>query len=469
VLEPELSPFRRNAGNQAAIVFVHGFGGDIRNTWGQFPDYFAADRRLDGWDVWMLGYPSKLRVDLVGLLSGDPELDKVALRIATDAATSELKKYRTLGLIAHSMGGLVVQRALLDDEKLRRRTSRVILFGTPSGGLLKASLVRLLKPSLRDMGKDGAFIRRLRSDWDTRFAATPGRKMPFRFMAVAGERDEFVPAASAIGPFPADAYPECVAVVPGNHVQMVKPDSADDPSVNLARNVLLDVAAPAGPWNSARVAIEMNEFQSAIDTLEPHADELDQPARVQLALALDGVGRREDAIRMLQGSKGSSTDAMGTLAGRLKRRWLISRRAEDAEAAHELYAGALATAREKEDHAQSYYLGINVAFLELAYRQGAEAAQKLARQVLRDCKAAAAGREKPSERMWRGATEGEALLLLNDPDAALKRYAEVLAAEPKPEPWQIASMYQQALYLARVAEDAALAASLRKLFREEEA
>ena len=88
-------------------------------------------------------------------------------------------------------------------------------------------------------------------------------------------------------------------------------------------------------------------------------------------------------------------------------------------------------------------------------------------EVLAHCAAAAAGAEKPTEKMWRLATEGEAQLLLGDQKTALRRYASALRC--KPEPRQIASMYQQALYLARVFEDNDLAKALRSLFREGEA
>jgi pimeloyl-ACP methyl ester carboxylesterase len=467
-MDHELQSRRSGGRNKAAIVLIHGFGGDIRDTWKYFPQLLQDDPSLQEWDIWMLGYPTQLRVDLVGLWTGNPDLRKVALRVATDATHSELGKYKTLGLIAHSMGGLVAQRALLDDPALLQRTSHLILFGTPSGGLLKASLARLLKPQLRDMGRSGAFITSLRSDWDARFAARQGKRLPFRFMAIAGESDEFVPSASAVAPFPEADYPGSVACVRGNHVEIVKPDKANHPSVNIVRKLLRGEAAPAGPWNSARVAIELNDFNSAIAVLEPHAKELDAQAAVQLAIALDSVGRREQAVRLLQDARTcGTTDAMGTLAGRYKRRWLAERRDADAQAAYQLYSQALEQARTKGDAAQCYYLGINVAFLDLAYRQDAQAANRTAKQVLQDCSAAAAaGGEKPSDRMWRRATEAEAQLMQNKATAALALYKAVLEAQP--EPWQIKSMYQQALHLAKVLQDAALEKGLQDLFGQGE-
>jgi hypothetical protein len=58
------------------------------------------------------------------------------------------------------MGGLAVQRALLDYADLAARAQNVILFGTPSGGLTKAGLLWRLKRQLRDMAKGGKFVTR---------------------------------------------------------------------------------------------------------------------------------------------------------------------------------------------------------------------------------------------------------------------------------------------------------------------
>jgi tetratricopeptide (TPR) repeat protein len=209
------------------------------------------------------------------------------------------------------------------------------------------------------------------------------------------------------------------------------------------------------------------DFNAAIAQLEPYRDELDSAARVQLALALDSVGRRDEAMDVLRQQGASSTDAMGTLAGRLKRRWLTSRRAADAERARDLYTQALEAAERRGDHAQAYYLGINVAFFHAAYSRDEQSAREAAVRVLEHCRAAGAGQERTSDQMWRLATEGEANLLLGDAVTALARYEAALRHEPMP--WQIASMYQQALHLARIFEADALAEQLRTMFRGGEA
>jgi len=466
-MDSQLRPVRTSANQEAAVVFVHGFGGDITDTWQDFPRLLADERKLADWDLFTLGYDTRLRVDILKLWSADPDLNKVALKLRTDAGTGALKGYQSLCLIAHSMGGLAVQRALLDDGSLRDRTSHVFLFGTPSGGLKKASLVRMLKPQLRGMAQDGAFIRTLRADWDAQFSLKNGKRLPFRFFAVGGERDEFVPAESSLEPFPDDAYPACRYVVPGNHLQIVKPESGDSASARLVVNGLVGAAAPGGPWNAARVALESRDFQRAVDLLEPERDRLDQDGLVRLALALEGVGRTADAIDLLTGRGPLGTDAMGVLAGRLKRRWLLTQREDDAQRAQALYADALATAREAGNAAQCYYHAINLAFFDLACHKDTRRARERAREVLEFCRQAEPDELAP-DRKWRLATEGEALLVLGMAEQAYARYGR--AADPVLEaaPRELESMYRQAIYLSRLIGDQSMRRELTRIFRQGE-
>jgi pimeloyl-ACP methyl ester carboxylesterase len=173
----------RNDGQSAAVIFVHGFTGRPEDTWKSFAELLANESAVKGWDLFSVN----LRIDLTGTWSADPEIDRVADLLATTVAVKPLARYEALAIIAHSMGGLAVQRAVLNSGDPRARVQHVILFGTPSGGLTKARLVWRLKRQLRDMAKGGAFITKLREDWSAQFGST----MPFQFTAVAGENDEF--------------------------------------------------------------------------------------------------------------------------------------------------------------------------------------------------------------------------------------------------------------------------------------
>jgi pimeloyl-ACP methyl ester carboxylesterase len=417
--------------SEAAIVFIHGFYGDPAVTWGQFPKLITMDSRLRDWDVLSIGYSTRLVPDLVGVWRADAPLERLSLLLHTAAEYAGLARYKSLVLVAHSMGGLITQRALVDHPEFAARVSHVFLFGTPSGGLSKSGPFAFLKRQFRDMSESGEFIVDLRRRWNERF----GPSSPFRFWAIAGDQDEFVPSVSSLKPF---ALPQQF-VVPGNHTSIVKPKSDLDLGVKIVLNGICGDAAPAGPGNAARVAIESREFLRAAQMLEPIKSELDPRGLVDLALALEATGRQEQAIAILETNLGTNTDAMGVLAGRLKRRWLVEHRREDAARALELYRKGYESSCSQHDDSQALYHGVNVAFMELAYDSSPEAARNAASQVLEHCR-------KVPRNFWCVAAEAEANLILGETATAIERYREAAAKQPAPR-W-LRTMCQQALRTA---------------------
>jgi len=441
----------RDEDQSAAIVFIHGFYLNAENTWGDFPRLITEEPQLAHWDVFSIGYATNLWIDIAGLWKASPPIDRLALLLDTVCKNAPLDRYDAIALVAHSMGGLVVQRALVDSEDLRRRVAYLTLFGSPSNGLVKANLIKLWKRQIRDMAAGSPFILDLRRRW----AQDVGDKPTFSFLTVAGDQDELVPSTSSLEPFP-ERYR---GIIPGDHLTIASAKSAKDLQVEVLVKHLTNAAAPAGPWNSARVAVQSRDFQRAIDDLWPHREELDDATVVTLALALSSVGRDDDAIAVLKESGRSTTDQMGTLGGRLKRRWLAERKRDDAEEALRLYTGAYAEAKKKKDAAQCYYHAINVAFMQLAYKKDKDKAKEHAQHALGHCAAA-------EEDLWRFATEGEANLYLGHDDEAVAGYRKALGYEPKP--WQLASMYEQASRVAELLAKPAVAEKLRKVFREQD-
>lgn len=433
---PELLSIRRT-GAPAAVVFLHGFSGDARNTWGEFPVYLAEEPRLARWDIHSLGYSSHLRVDLQGIWSADPGLDVLALQLRTALSAHPLHRYRAVAIIAHSMGGLIAQRALLDAE-IAEQVSHLFLFGTPSDGLKKAAFGSWLKPQVRDMAKGSPFLSKLRGDWKRLFGTAP----PFSLKVVAGDLDQFVPSESSLSPFP-DAVQ---AVIPGDHLSMVKPSSAAALGVSLVIEGLCGTRRSRDVVESARLAVERKEFLRAIELLLPRVNELDPTALVQLALALDGCERGDEALALLDarylGGTATATDVMGVLAGRLKRRWLLGRTEADLARSRALYLEALNLAEAADDADQAMYHSINIAFLDTLSAPEASAvpraAVEMARRALAHTTAA-----KPGH--WREATKGEAYLVIGDLDASLVAYRAALGRAPAPR--EVDSMYTQALLL----------------------
>lgn len=218
----------------SAVIFLHGFTGDLRKTWGDFPWLLIAKPGLNDWDVFSVGYKSTLLTpELRWLWKAAPDIQRLADTLAT-RIRNVFKRYNRIAFVAHSMGGLVVQRALLDCKDTRRRTSHVFLFGTPSNGLVKAVVGTLFtaKRQVRDMAVGGPFITRLRRDWEEKI----GRNhFPFYFRSVAGEEDEFVPANSAHDCFPQESCDS----ISGGHLEIVKPASPDHLAVRIVLEGLL--------------------------------------------------------------------------------------------------------------------------------------------------------------------------------------------------------------------------------------
>ena len=426
--------------NDTAIVFVHGFTGDVEKTWRRIPEFLRDNPGLNKWDLLGVGYQSNRRFDLTGLWSSDARLEEIAIMLHS---RPELGRYRRLAFVAHSMGGLVVQRSLVSYEDLRNRTSHVIMFGTPSDGLAKARFASFWKRQIQNMEANGPFIKALREKWTAlRLDFSP----PFALVVVAGETDQFVPPESSLGPFSQSVG----RVIPGNHLTMLDADSPNAPCVQIILQTL--GGAPEGPLNSARVAIEKGDFQDIIHRLWQSRDlnpdklptDLDDYGAVQLAIALEKTGDTAAAVAVLRSHKPQGTDVLGVLAGRLKRRWWLTSSAVDLADARRLYQEAYdqSVAKNPPDHDQAYYHGINLAYLAVAAERAFAIARPTASKVLEHVAQAS----DPGRKQWRPATEGDALMILERTDEAIAKHREAALQELKP--WEATSMEEQALRVA---------------------
>lgn len=128
MIEKKLNTYR-NKNKKSAIIFVHGFMGDPKVTWGEFPTFIQKDFLLENWDLYTFGYSTSFLPDIRGIWSADASLNVLATLLKTEAETSPLKNYKDIVLIAHSMGGLITQKAIIDSESLKSRLKCFIMFG----------------------------------------------------------------------------------------------------------------------------------------------------------------------------------------------------------------------------------------------------------------------------------------------------------------------------------------------------
>jgi tetratricopeptide (TPR) repeat protein len=414
---PMLAPVRRSAGTSAAIILVHGFTGRVNTSFGNLVDVIAKDARFDGFDVFRLQYSSNLRLDLQ-FVQRQPDIALLGRQLATRLKTEPLQRYRTTYVIAHSMGGLVVESALLDDEA-RARVSHVMLIGTPSRGVRNIGLLAGLMGQLRDLVFDSGFIRELRAAWTTKFAAGT----PFALATVAGDSDELVDPDSSLEPFPHEAQ----MPIAGTHGSIASVDSASHPLFGVLVRLLNRHTLLHSDADFAKLALEQHNYRRVVELLGPSVAKLDKSAVTTLALAYDALGDRERAIEVLEAMALTESDAIGVLAGRYKRRWLSARLADDFEKSRSLYLRALEQARASEDKSQIWYHAINLAFLEvLATPDGTSespAAGTFAAEAL------GAAQNHAEQNYWSAVTAAEAKIVAQDYGEALAAYASAMQYE----------------------------------------
>src|SRR5262245_40265370 len=115
---PLLEWIRHDKKIETAIVLVHGFTGDAIKTWPHFGELLKCEPTLTGWDIASLRYQTSFLPDLAGIWRANAPIEKLALMLKGASSLGELADYSNLAFVAHSMGGLVVQRALVDNLEL---------------------------------------------------------------------------------------------------------------------------------------------------------------------------------------------------------------------------------------------------------------------------------------------------------------------------------------------------------------
>jgi pimeloyl-ACP methyl ester carboxylesterase len=134
-----------------AVIFVHGFSGDPITTWSDFPVLLPATQQCAGHDFFFYGYDglwadmnasaALLRDFVDRLLSETGSL--VNKNLPTDGQRPEAFKYKKILFVAHSLGAVMIRRALLDLTEMGRpwlANSKLVLFAPAHRG---ASVVDL--------------------------------------------------------------------------------------------------------------------------------------------------------------------------------------------------------------------------------------------------------------------------------------------------------------------------------------
>ena len=403
--------WEREEGNNL-LLFVHGLSGESKGTFGNIPKMLQSDSNFDGWAMKPLGYSPivqpKLGKDIWGAIR---DVDKIAGFLKT-SIKYKFKDYDRIAIVAHSLGGLVVQKAILGlDDDNRKRISHLIMFGTPSNGISPELLTKQWNTKYSEMSSEGDFIKSLRNDWKQTF----NDEYPFKLKVVASTDDQTVTLDSCHGPF-GQEYREFVG---GKHLMMVKPKDEKDDAYSLILNTLTGSKFFNQYTNKEEINLTLGKYDTVVNELLPKKDDLDKRGLTQLIFALEGLERKDEVYDILNNHSlaMSNTDLMGIIGGRHKRDYLKTFSGKSSELAQEYYGKALQISAENEDYSQIYYHAINLAFLSIVTDpEGGES------KMMKYAKQALDATEHCRDNVWKYATVAEANMYIGNMEVSKEFY-----------------------------------------------
>jgi pimeloyl-ACP methyl ester carboxylesterase len=352
--------FRKTENANNVILFVHGFSGDAHNTFGKIPELFSQESRLDGWDMFPFGFNANVNPEMgKDVWATVKDINRVSDNLSS-AIKHKFKDYDRIAIVAHSLGGIVTQRAILNlDDYNRDRISHVLLFGTPSDGITNNAIKKLWQNKISELISGQPFIKDLRTDWDNTFK----NYHPFNLKVVYARKDDYVSKESCLNPFDKDYW----VTVSGDHLTMANVETSNNDSYNLILETLTDNEFTNKFLDKEEVNLILGEYDEVIRKLKPNLDQLDEQGLERLIYALEGLGQRDEAFKILKSHKlaQSDPDIMNVLGGLYKRKYLDDSSAEDGKAAFNCYTKALKLATDINQTEQICKNAINLAFLNL--------------------------------------------------------------------------------------------------------
>jgi len=164
----QTSFYERRGNPDRVVVFVHGIFGSSTATWTcsgsvTWPKLLKGDDAFQNWDIYVAGYDTPY-------LGNSMTIDEVVSNLKNRLDNDEVfSKHREIVLVAHSLGGLIVQRLLLTYRNLAKKVRFIYFYSTPQTGAQVAQLGRVLSadPLLKQMlpGDANDYLLNLENEW----------------------------------------------------------------------------------------------------------------------------------------------------------------------------------------------------------------------------------------------------------------------------------------------------------------
>tara|TARA_R110001606_G_scaffold78130_1_gene180445 strand:- start:5899 stop:9816 length:3918 start_codon:yes stop_codon:yes gene_type:complete len=234
------------------IIFVHGLGGKIDKTWGNFPQFIIDDPDIEH-TIIEYGYTSPHFLKQV--FKSAPTILNIANGLLTDIkARCDLANDEII-LVGHSLGGLVIKRLLVRLSKLgtKHNIKKVCFFDVPHGGSGLANIGKFIafnNKHLKSLANNSSDLDALDEDWVDKKLSEQ-----LNILSIIDANETVVSSVSSKSLFrhhPIETINEV------NHSTIVKPKSEDDTVVLLLKSFIkaspsvgkfnLDAAKPIKEW-----------------------------------------------------------------------------------------------------------------------------------------------------------------------------------------------------------------------------
>lgn len=222
------------------ILFVHGLGGDSETSWGQFPQLIRNDEELHkNYDIDFYSYPTSIFP--ISLFKKGPKIQEIANGLRT-MINNRFDNYLSIGIVCHSLGGLIARKYLLDEIKRGNKTriNKLLLYAVPNNGANLAAIGKYLAFRNRQIAqicKDSDLIELLNEDW---FQLEIANFVEVKY--VIGSLDQIVDERSAKNYW---GNLNIETIIDKGHIDIVKPCSYNDLAFLVLKKFLGDFEPPA--------------------------------------------------------------------------------------------------------------------------------------------------------------------------------------------------------------------------------
>jgi hypothetical protein len=234
------------------IIFVHGLGGELDKTWGNFPQFIIDDPEIEH-TVIEYGYTSPRLIKQ--FWKSAPTISNIANGLLTDITTRcDIDKDEII-LVGHSMGGLVIRRLLVRLSKMgtKHNIKKVCFFDVPHGGSGLANVGKFIafnNRHLKSLVNNSSDLDSLDEDWVDKKLSEQ-----LNILSIIDANETVVSSVSSKSLF---RYHPIETINGVDHSSIVKPAAKGDTVVLLLKSFIktapsvgkfnLDAAKPIKEW-----------------------------------------------------------------------------------------------------------------------------------------------------------------------------------------------------------------------------